>query len=135
MNDISIQGCPAPQNISFVERLQPLIGRTVTVFGPGIPKLTRTTGKLCNVTPASFQVGSLKVVFKTSFFIVVNEPVRKVLPYDVTATAEDIGTLRGKLIRVGRNFVEFVQVPGRDVPTIFPLNLFTGVNCEQEHEE
>ncbi|WP_248929578.1 hypothetical protein [Paenibacillus hamazuiensis] len=134
MSDIDIQGCPAPQNITFVQRLQPLVGRTVTVFQPGIP-LTKTTGKLSHVTADSFRVGTNEVDFNTSFFIVTNERVITTKPYDLTASAEDIGSLHGKLIRVGRNFVEFVKIPGRDVPTIFPLNLFTEVICEREHEE
>ncbi|MFB9324557.1 hypothetical protein ACFFSY_01210 [Paenibacillus aurantiacus] len=134
MSNINIRGCPAPQNITFVQRLQPLVGRTVTVFQPGFPKLTRTTGKLSNVTPNSFTVGSTVVVFQTSFFIVTNERVRKTKDCDLTATAEDIGELNGRLIRVGRNFVEFVQNPGRRVPTLFPLNLFTEVVCECEEE-
>lgn len=135
MGDIDIQGCPAPQNITLVQRLQPIVGRTVTVFQPGIPRLTRTTGKLSRVNSSSFTVGSTEVAFKTSFFIVLNERVKMTKPYDLTATAEDIGELRGRLIRVGRNFVEFIQVPGRKVPTLFPLNLFTEVICEREDEE
>ncbi|GLI10669.1 hypothetical protein YDYSG_67050 [Paenibacillus tyrfis] len=135
MSDISIHGCPAPQNITLVQRLQPLVGRTVTVFQPGFPELTKTTGKLSNVTSLSFTVGRTEVVIKTSFFIVLNERVKTEKPFDVTATAEDIGELRGKLIRVGRDFVEFVKLPGPVVPTLFPLNLFTEVMCERENEE
>ncbi|MCM3272765.1 hypothetical protein [Paenibacillus elgii] len=135
MSDISIHGCPAPKNITLVQRLQPLVGRTVTVFQPGFPELTKTTGKLSNVTPLSFTVGRTEVVIKTSFFIVLNERVKTEKPFDVTATAEDIGELRGKLIFVGRDFVEFVQLPGPIVPTLFPLNLFTEVMCERENEE
>lgn len=135
MSNIDIQGCPAPQNITFVQRLQPLLGKTVTVFQPGFPRLTRTTGKLSNVTPSSFTVGSTVVQFQTSLYIVTNERVRMTKPFDLTATAEDIGELQGRLIRVGRNFVEFIQTPGRKVPTLFPLNLFTEVVCESDHEE
>ncbi|GIP22192.1 MULTISPECIES: hypothetical protein [Paenibacillus] len=135
MSDIDIQGCPAPQNITLVQRLQPVVGRIVTVFQPGFPKLTRTTGKLSKVTSTSFTVGSTVVDFQTSFFIVLNERVKKTLPFDLVATAEDIGELHGRLIRVGRNFVEFIKIPGRRVPTLFPLNLFTEVVCEGEDEE
>ena len=71
---------------------------------------------------------------QTSFFIVLNEPVRRTKPFDLTATAEDIGELRGRLILVGRNFVEFIKMPGRRVPTLFPLNQFTEVVCESEEE-
>ncbi|WP_234414430.1 hypothetical protein [Paenibacillus sp. CAA11] len=134
MGKSNIHGCPAPQNITLVQRLQPLVGRTVTVFQPGFPKLTRTTGKLSNVTKSSFTVGTTVVVIQTSFFIVLNERVRRTLPVEVTATAEDIGELQGVLIRVGRGFIEFVQTPGRRVPTLFPLNLFTEVTCESEEE-
>ncbi|MGO4275471.1 hypothetical protein AB4Z22_37495, partial [Paenibacillus sp. TAF58] len=115
MSDIDIEGCPAPQNITLIQRLQPVVGRTVTVYQPGFPQLTKTTGKLSNVTAFSFTVGSTVVVMKTSFFIVLNERVKTAKPFDLTATAEDIGELRGKLIRVGRGFVEFFQVPGRVV--------------------
>lgn len=135
MSDIDIQGCPAPQNITLVQRLQPLVGRTVTVFQPGFPQLTRTTGKLSQVTSTSFTVGTTEVVIQTSFFIVLNEPAKKTKPFDLTATAEDIGELHGRLIRVGRNFVEFIRTPGRRVPTLFPLNQFTEVVCEREDEE
>lgn|GEM_PF-3196454 len=135
MSDIDIEGCPAPQNITLVQRLKAIEGQTVTVFQPGFPQLTQTTGKLSNVTSSSFTVGSTVVVIQTSFFIVLKERVRTTKPFDVTATAEDIGELRGKLIRVGRGFVEFVQMPGRIVPTLFPLNMFTKVVCEREHEE
>lgn len=133
MSDISIKGCPAPENITFVQRLKPLVGRTVTVYGTGIPKPTKTTGILSNLTRSSFKVGKTTIAFKTSFFIVLNQPVRRIKPFRVTATAEDIAPiLKGKLIRVGRNFVEFVQTPGRRVPTIFPLNLFTEVTCTRK---
>ncbi|MBB6634202.1 hypothetical protein [Cohnella thailandensis] len=134
MGNKDIQGCPAPQNITLAQRLRPVVGRTVTVFQPGFPRLTRTTGKLSNVTPSSFTVGRTVVDTQTSFFIVLNEPVRRTKPFELTATAEDIGELRGRLIRVGRNFVEFIKMPGRRVPTLFPLNLFTGVVCESEEE-
>jgi hypothetical protein len=129
-----IKGCPAPQNITLAQRLRPVVGRTVTVFQPGFPRLTRTTGKLSNVTPSSFTVGRTVVDTQTSFFIVLNEPVRRTKPFDLTATAEDIGELRGRLILVGRNFVEFIKMPGRRVPTLFPLNQFTEVVCESEEE-
>ncbi|MEK8127552.1 hypothetical protein WMW72_06440 [Paenibacillus filicis] len=135
MSNIDIEGCPAPQNITLVQRLQPIVGQTVTVFQPGFPQLTKTIGKLSGVTSSSFTVGSTVVVIQTSFFIVLKERVKTTRPFDLTATAEDIGELRGKLIRVGRDFVEFVQMPGRIVPTLFPLNLFTKVICEREHEE
>lgn len=131
----SIQGCPAPQNITLAQRLKPIVGRTVTVFQPGFPQLTRTTGKLSNVTSSSFSVGPTVVDTQTSFFVVLNEPVIKTKPFDLTATAEDIGELRGRLIRVGKNFVEFIKKPGRRVPTLFPLNQFTEVVCEGEDEE
>ncbi|UJF35491.1 hypothetical protein [Paenibacillus hexagrammi] len=136
MSDNNIQGCPAPQNITLVQRLQPLLGRTVTVFTPGFPQLTKTTGKLSNVTATTFTVGTNQIFFQTSFFIVLRHPVKHVKPFDLTATAEEIGSLTGKLIRVGKDFVEFVQVPGKkDVPTLFPLNFFTEVRCEREHDE
>ncbi|CAH1191163.1 MULTISPECIES: hypothetical protein [Paenibacillus] len=134
MRKNNIHGCPAPQNITLIQRLQSLAGRTVTVFQPGFPKLTKTTGKLSNVTKSSFTVGSTVVAIQTSFYIVTNERVRRTQPFELTATAEDIGELSGILIRVGRGFVEFVQTPGRRVPTIFPLNLFTEVFCENEEE-
>ncbi|WP_136605512.1 hypothetical protein [Paenibacillus dokdonensis] len=134
MRNSNIHGCPAPQNITLVQRLQLLVGRTVTVFQPGFPRLTKTTGKLSNVTKTTFTVGSTVVAIQTSFYIVLNERAKRTLPFDVTATAEDIGELSGILIRVGRGFVEFVQTPGRRVPTIFPLNLFTEVVCESEEE-
>lgn len=129
-----IQGCPPAQNITLVQRLKPLVGRTVTVFQPGFPQLTRTTGKLSQVTSSSFKVGPTVVDTQTSFFIVLNEPVKRTKPFDLTATAEDIGELRGRLIRVGKNFVEFIKMPGRRVPTLFPLNKFTEVICENEEE-
>lgn len=134
MGNKDIKGCPAPQNITLAQRLRPVVGRTVTVFQPGFPRLTRTTGKLSNVTPSSFTVGRTVVDTQTSFFIVLNEPVRRTKPFDLTATAEDIGELRGRLILVGRNFVEFIKMPGRRVPTLFPLNQFTEVVCESEEE-
>ncbi|GGH11708.1 hypothetical protein [Paenibacillus segetis] len=135
MSNKNIHGCPAPQNITLAQRLQPIVGRTVTVFQPGFPQLTRTTGKLSNVTSSSFTVGSTVVNTQTSFFIVLNTLVKKTKPFDLTATAEDIGELHGRLIRVGRNFVEFIKKPGRRVPTLFPLNQFTEVVCEHEDEE
>ncbi|WP_255374557.1 hypothetical protein [Cohnella sp. OV330] len=52
----------------------------------------------------------------------------------MTAIAEDIGELHGRLIRVGKDFVEFIKMPGRRVPTLFPLNQFTEVVCEGEEE-
>lgn len=134
MGKNNIHGCPAPQNITLVQRLQALVGRTVTVFQPGFPRLTKTTGKLSNVTKSSFTVGKTVVAIQTSFYIVTNERVIRTKPFDLTATAEDIGELNGILIRVGRGFVEFVQTPGRRVPTIFPLNIFTEVICESEEE-
>jgi hypothetical protein len=107
----------------------------VTVFQPGFPQLTRTTGKLSNVTSSSFTVGTTVVDTKTSFYVVLNELVKKTKPFDLTATAEDIGELHGRLILVGRNFVEFIKMPGRRVPTLFPLNQFTEVVCESDEEE
>lgn len=98
-----IQGCPPAQNITLAQRLKPLVGRTVTVFQPGFPQLTRTTGKLSSVTSSSFKVGPTVVDTQTSFFVVLNEPVKRTKPFDLTATAEDIGELRGRLIRVGKN--------------------------------
>lgn len=56
MRKNNIHGCPAPQNTTLIQRLQSLSGRTVTVFQPGFPKLTKTTGKLSNVTKSSFTV-------------------------------------------------------------------------------
>ncbi len=135
MSDIRIHGCPAPENITLVQRLKPMIGRIVTVFQPGFPRLTRTTGKLTNVSSTSFIVGETQVVIKTSFFIVLNSAVKSVKSFDLTATAEEIGSLKGKLIRVGKDFVEFVQAPETKVPTIFPLNQFTEVNCEHKDGE
>ena len=120
MSDKNIQGCPAPQNITLAQRLQPNVGRTVTVFQPGFPQLTRTTGKLSNVTPSSFTVGTTVVDTQTSFFVVLDERVKKTKPFDLTATAEDIGELHGRLIRVGTNFLEFIKTPGRRDPTLFP---------------
>lgn len=134
MRKKSIHGCPLPQPIPLFQRLQPLVGRTVTVFQPGFPRLTRTTGKLTKVTKTSFTVGSTVVAVQSSFYIVLNERAGRTKPFDLTAEAEDIGELRGELLRVGRDFVEFIQTPGRRVPTLFPLNLFTEVTCEQEEE-
>lgn len=87
------------------------------------------------MTVSSFTVGTTVVNTQTSFFIVLNEFVKKTKPFDLTATAEDIGELHGRLIRVGRNFVEFIKTPGRRVPTLFPLNQFTEVVCEHEGDE
>lgn len=128
-------GCPAPQPITIQQRLHSLLNKKITVFTPGFPKLTKTVGKLTRVSSDSFVVGTTQVFFDTSFYIVLPTRVTRVQPFDVSATAEDIGGLKGKLIRTGRNFVEFVQVPGRNVPTLFPLNPFSEVSCEEEHEE
>jgi hypothetical protein len=135
MGLMTLQGCPPRGSLSLRERLLPLIDRKVTVFTPGFPRLTKTTGELRQVCPDSFVVGTTRVFFNTSFYIVLHSIARSTRPFNVQATAEDMGTIRGKLIRTGCDFVEFVQVPGRDVPTLFPLNMFTSVSCEREHEE
>ncbi|RED40044.1 hypothetical protein [Paenibacillus sp. VMFN-D1] len=87
MGNNNIHGCPAPQNITLVQRLQALVGRTVTVFQPGFPRLTKTTGKLSNVTKSSFTVGKTVVAIQTSFYIVTNERVIRTKPFDLTATS------------------------------------------------
>lgn len=100
-----------------------------------LPKLTRTVGVLTAVSQRNFKVGRRVFDFDTSFYIVHGRRTSQRLPYEVVATAEDIGSLTGKLLFVGRGFVEFIQVPGRRVPTIFPLNQFTSVTCSKEGEE
>lgn len=134
MRKKNIRSCQAPQNITLVQRLQPLVGRTVTVFQPGPLWLTKTTGKLTNVTKSSFTVGTTVVAVQTFFFIVLNERVKRTKPFELIAIAEGMGELRGSLIQVGRDFVEFMQTPGRSVPTLFPLNKFTEVFWEDEEE-
>lgn len=131
---IRLQGCPPRQNITLHKRLQSVLGKKVTVLSPGFP-LTNTTGVLRQICPDSFVVGTTRVFFNTSFLIQLHSVARMTRPFDVTASAEDMGVFHGKLIRSGIDFVEFVQVPGRDVPTLFPLNMFTSVSCEREHEE
>jgi hypothetical protein len=134
MRKKNIRSCQVPQNITLVQRLQPLVGRTVTVFQPGLLRLTKTTGKLTNVTKSSFTVGTKVVALPTPFFIVLNERVKRTKPFELAAIAEDMGELRGSLIQVGRDFVEFMQTTGRSVPTLFPLNRFTEVIWEDEEE-
>ncbi|WP_426449527.1 hypothetical protein ACP26L_31550 [Paenibacillus sp. S-38] len=131
----NIQGCPMPRPITLQQRLRLLLGKKVTVFSPGFPKLTRTVGVLTAVSQRNFKVGRRVFDFDTSFYIVHGRRTSQRLPYEVVATAEDIGSLTGKLLFVGRGFVEFIQVPGRRVPTIFPLNQFTSVTCSKEGEE
>ncbi|TLS49203.1 hypothetical protein FE782_26610 [Paenibacillus antri] len=135
MSDIDIRDCPAPVNMTLIQRLKPLAGRTVTLYQPGMPQLTKTRGVLRDVTLTSFKVGATKVFYKTSFIVELHSPAKRVRPRELTATAEGMGRFRGKLIRVGRDFIEFVRVPGRNVPSLFPLNLFTLVVCEPEDEE
>lgn len=135
MAESSLFDCPAPQNITLIQRLRPLLGRTVTVYQPGMPKLTWTRGVFSNLTSSSFRVGPTQVFFLTSFFIVLNQPAQRVGSTRLTASAEGMGTFQGKLIRVGRDFVEYVWIPGKNVPTLFPLNLFTEVHCVPEDEE
>ncbi|CAG7652519.1 hypothetical protein PAECIP111802_05244 [Paenibacillus allorhizosphaerae] len=53
------------------------------------------------------------MVINTSFFIVLRIIAKNTKPFDVTPTAEGMGAFSGKLIRIGKDFVEFVQVPGR----------------------
>lgn len=134
MRKKNIRSCQAPQDITLVQRLQPLVGRTVTVFQPGLLKQTKTTGKLTRVTKSSFTVGTTVVKLQSSFFIVLNERVKRTKPFTLTAIAEDMGELRGPLIQLGRDFVEFMQTPGRSVPILFPLNKFTEVFWEDEEE-
>ncbi|MFB5762424.1 hypothetical protein [Paenibacillus medicaginis] len=134
MRKKNIRSCSVPQNITLVQRLQPLVGRTVTVFQPGHLWLTKTTGKLTNVSKSSFTVGTKVVAVKNAFFIVLNEQVKRTKPIELTAIADDMGELQGSLIQVGRDFVEFMQTPGRSVPTLFPLNKFTEVFWEDEEE-
>ncbi|AFC33237.1 hypothetical protein PM3016_6622 [Paenibacillus mucilaginosus 3016] len=129
------QGCPKPRPITLQQRLRLLLGKKVTVYSPGFPKLTRTVGVLTCVSHRNFKVGSRVFDYNTSFYIVLGCRASQRLPYEVVAAAEDIGSLTGKLICVGRGFVEFIQVPGRSVPTIFPLNRFTNVTCSEEGEE
>lgn len=135
MNDISIKGCPLPQNITLKQRLTGLEGKTVTVFTPGFPQLTETTGMLSHVTAGSFIVGKQQVFFNTSFYVVLQSVPGPLQPFEVAATAEDIGALGGKLIRVGKDFVEFIQTAGKRVPTLFPLNIFSEVTCSPAGEE
>jgi hypothetical protein len=135
VNNINIKGCPLPQNITLRQRLTGLVGKTVTVVTPGFPQLTETTGTLSRLTASSFTVGKLQVFFNTSFYVVLMSVAKQLKPYEVTVTAEEMGSLRGQLIRVGKNFVEFIQVPGNRVPTLFPLNMFTEAACSPERKE
>jgi hypothetical protein len=131
----SQNGCPIPTNVILVHRLCPLIGKTITVYTPGFPELTVVKGKLIKVTSDYIMVDSNKFQLDSLFYIDLNYKVTVTKPYDVTVTSAAIGSLHGKLIRLGKDFVEFVQVPGFDVPTLFPLNLSNTVRCEAEAEE
>jgi hypothetical protein len=130
----NIFGCPAPKPITLVQRLRPFEGKTVTVFTPGFPDLTKTVGKLTENTAQSFTVGSQQVLFNTSFFIVLPAKAGSLLFFTVSCTAEELGIVDGKLVQVGKNFVELVQSNSKSL-TLFPLNLFTQVECEPDHEE
>lgn len=72
--------------------------------------------------------------FATSFFVLLPVRGRTLLPFNVTALAEELGEIEGQLVQVGRNFVELVQTHSK-VSTLFPLNLFTEVHCEPMGDE
>lgn len=127
----NISGCPLPKPITLKARLAPFVGKIVTVVTPG---LIRTTGVLSNNSTSGFTVGALRVPFATSFYILLPVRGRPLLPFNVNARAEDLGEIGGQLVQVGRNFVELIQSRG-SVSTLFPLNLFTEVQCEPMGDE
>lgn len=134
MDNRDIHGCPAPSPVTLYDRLIPCIGKNVTVYTPGFPDLTQTTGRLTQVTPACFVVGSTRVFWNTSFYLDLRAKAKTMLDYRVSATAEELGGISGRLVCVGRDFVELRQ-KGHAGVTLFPLNLFTEVQCEPDEEE
>ncbi|WP_235941416.1 hypothetical protein [Paenibacillus puerhi] len=135
MGFIRIQGCPRPHHMTLRQRLKPLLGSTLTVYVPGSPKVGRLRGRLLNIGRDSFVIGTHSIGWESPFYIVVPAIARFRMHYEVVATAKDLGSLVGKLIGVGHDFVEFIQIPGSNVPTIFPLNSFTEVACSHQGEE
>lgn len=130
----SIQGCPKPIHLTLKQRLAPLVGKQVTVHSPNLPEL-RITGRLNKVTSRSFCVGKAQIDMNTSFLIKIHASPRFLMPYLVEAVIEDLGTFRGRLAHVGKDYVQFVQGRSKRTISIIPLNLFTDVRCEELGDE
>jgi hypothetical protein len=79
-------------------------------------------------------VGTHKIFFDTSFYITLRSVPKMLLPYTVNCSAEEHGAVNGRLVKVGKNFVEFVKTSSK-VSSLFPLNMFSEVHCEQDHED
>jgi hypothetical protein len=131
----NIPGCPAPEPVTLFDRLCPFIGRTVTVHTADEGRLSTITGRLTAVTPQFFIVGTSRILFLLSFYIMIPLNTRQVKPYEATVTANGIGTFTGKLVSVGIDFVELLTEHSDTDTLLFPLNRRTEVRCECEHEE
>ncbi|WP_143151535.1 MULTISPECIES: hypothetical protein [unclassified Paenibacillus] len=135
MSSTQAQGCPNPLGKTLRQRLTPLIGSSMSVYTPGSAKPSRTRGRLHAVDDDGFTVAALQVLWEAPFYIVVPIVAQYRMPYEVVARGKNLGCLAGKLIAAGLDYVEFIQIPGSNVPTIYPLNAYTDVVCSHQGDE
>lgn len=126
-------GCPSPVNLTLQQRLTQIIGITpVRVLIPG----REVNGVISKVDSSSFQVNNQSILFDSSFAIDQGFFEQESTTTEIIVKVKGIATFMGRLVRIGRDFVEFEQDLPEDIARwIIPLNQFVSVRCEEEPEE
>lgn len=125
--------CPAPDRTCLQELLQSLVGHRITVTVPG----GVVSGVVHSVGSQSFMVGGHVIDYLTSFYFPLPQKTGKLLPYHAEISIEELGVISGRLSRIGKDYTVIVPVSGplAGQYVVIPINLFTELTCEREHEE
>lgn len=126
-------GCPSPLNVTLQQRLSQIIGITpVRVLLPG----SEINGVIQEVDRSSFRVNGKRICFDSPFAIDQGFFEQESTTTNIIVKVKGIGTFKGQLVQIGRDFVEFEQELPEDIARwIIPLNQFVLVRCDEEPEE
>jgi hypothetical protein len=125
--------CPRSDRTCLQELLQSLEGQSITVTVPG----DVVSGVVHSVGSQGFMVGDLVIYYLTYFYFPLPRKGGRLLPYHAEISVEELGVISGRLSRIGRDYT--VIVPGAGPLAgqyvVIPINLFTELTCEKDHEE
>lgn len=133
MSSRNVFHCPMPDRTCLRDLLRCLVGKCLTVTVPG----DTVSGRLTAVGRDTFNVGGRGIGFETSFYFPLPVHKDRLRDYKATALIEELQPVTGRLSRIGKDYVvirsEGKNGTGRYV--VVPLNIFSQVTCEKDHEE
>lgn len=129
----NLLGCPFPVNLTLQQRLSQIIEITpvrVLLLGREV------NGVISEVDRSSFRVNNQIISFESAFAIDQGFFETESTTTDIFVQVRGIGSFSGRLVRIGRDFVEFEQDLPEDIARwIIPLNQFVSVRCKEQPSE